>query len=885
MARTIQIRRNGTGKASPFKPRNILVFEVLSHALRALSLALFIVASGRDQKHCTSAIAIGYAFLLGLFRVVVRGDTRPMLLHQMTTIILSTLSLTAAAELLPLVVIGTKYRPDKISAFAMASLACAVLLAGFSPREWQPPPVGLELPEHLIPEPSPEETCSWINANVTFSSTDKLVYKSLKNNLTMSDMPKIPWRYNPEHLRRQFANIRKENKTTGQTLMALLWPQLLQCAFFATIFPFFELLGPFSMNRLLEYMQNPDEAMVQPYIWLAIGFGGRILETIFTQKYIALSRKIAMYCKLMLTAEVFHSSLGSRELEGNFLQDPKSEDGDESDEGAATGMLENLISTDIEAIVELRSFFMPFAQIPCGMLATLGLYAVIGWPCFVGFAITLLSAPVAGFLMGRMNDLEEKLKTFQDRRISMLSEYLRSIKAIRYFGWEDSIVTKVRQVRANEQRQNWNMAVLMLVFEQITSVLPILSLLSIFGLHVLVRKLQMTAAIAYTTVTLLENVRQLLMWLAATAMMLPRFLVAMRRFNRFFNATSPLDDYIDGPARIYNATFRRTKAAEFRLRDIDLEFVAHGLNTITGVSGSGKTTLLLAMLGETVREAGNVSRPKDAAFASQTSWLQSQSVRDNIVFADGYDEARYSRVIKACCLDVDFEELPNGDRTEVGENGSALSGGQRARVALARALFSAASLLLLDDIFSALDTKTSSLLWNRIFCSDLVKNRTVILVTQLGWVVKEADLNIVLENGRVQSTNQKLGYTRKPHDVASVSLQENESQPTTEDSVAAPATPREDAAGNQVDDEVEKTGVLDGIPGKCQANLPAINVLISFYSTSISIVLWWPSRSHFNGRSTHHAMRRPAWRTSLALSLGRQSSGTHCVLLGYLFRH
>lgn len=836
------------------------------------------MASGRDQKQCINSVAIGYAFLLGLFRVVVRGDTRPMLLHQMTIVIMSTLFLTSAAELLPLVVIGVKYRPDKVTAFAMASLACTVLVAGFSPREWQPPPVGLELPEHLIPEPSPEETCSWINANITFSSTDKLVYKSLKRNLTMSDMPKIPWRYNPEHLRRQFATLRKQKKTTGRTLMALLWPQLIQCVFFASIFPFFELLGPFSMNRLLEYMQNPDEAVVQPYIWLAIGFGGRILETIFTQKYIALSRKLAMYCKLMLTAEVFHSSLGSRELEGNFLQDPNSEGGDKVEEGAATGMLENLISTDMESIVMLRVFVMPFAKIPCGMLAVLGLYAVIGWPCFIGFAITLLSGPVAGFLVGYMNDFEEKLKTFQDRRISMLSEYLRSIKAIKYFGWEDSIVTKVRQVRANEQRQNWNIAVISLVFQQITSVLPIISLLSVFSLHVLVRKLEMTAAIAYTTVTLLENVRQLLMWLAGTAIMLPRFFVAIRRFNRFFNATSPLDDCVDGPARIDNATFRRTATAEFRLYDIDIEFVANGLNTITGVSGSGKTTLLLAMLGETVKEAGSVSRPRDAAFASQTSWLQSQSVRDNIVFASSYDEARYNRVIKACCLDVDFEELPNGDRTEVGENGSALSGGQRARVALARALFSVASLLLLDDIFSALDTKTSVLLWNRVFCSDLIKNRTVILVTQLGWVVKEADLSIVLDNGRIQSSEQNLGHIRKPHDVASVAAQESENRPASEGSVAALATPTGAAAGNQVDDEVEKTGALDGIPGMYQVDMRPIKMLIPFNSPSISIILWWSTHSHLYGAFAYRPMRRRAGRQSLALGLGRQSGRTHCVL-------
>ncbi len=142
--------------------------------------------------------------------------------------------------------------------------------------------------------------------------------------------------------------------------------------------------------------------------------------------------------------------------------------------------------------------------------------------------------------------------------------------------------------------------------------------------------------------------------------------------------------------------------------------------------------------------------------------FRSETIRDNILFYSDFEQARYDRVVRACCLPTDFAELPDGDQTEVGENGTALSGGQRARVALARALYSKAPLLLLDDTFSALDAKTAASVWELCFCGDLLKGRTTILVTQMPWIPAQADLAIRLENGLVKSVEQNIGVVRKP---------------------------------------------------------------------------------------------------------------------------
>ncbi|KAJ6784055.1 hypothetical protein PWT90_00342 [Aphanocladium album] len=816
IVRTIKIRRDGSGKTAPFKPRGILFYEALGHFLRGLTLSLFLVASSHSRRHWYNAVAVGYVFLLGLFRIVVRGRTRPMLLHQMVFVSTSILALTCAADLSPLILLHSRFRLDLAASLAIASLGATMLVYGFSPREWQPPRDGVDVPEGFKAEPSDEETRSWVNENVTFGHIDKLIYKSFTSKIGMDDMPKVPWHYHPELLRRGFADARKNSKSTGGALFALLGPQIVQSIVLGTAYPFFELCGPLSLYNILEYIRKPEEATVQPYVWLVVMFGGRLLQSILLQKFISVTRKLAMYFKIMLTSEVYHCAMNSRELSGNFLDDTKKKEENAGEtgevrEGTAAGMLENLISTDMNTITHLRVFLMALTQIPASLLAVVGLYSVIGWPMFAGIFIVLLSTPIAGYIMSFMMAFEQKLKALQDVRVSLLSEYLRSIKAIKYFGWEDSIVERIKGIRAKEQQQNWYISMCWIAFQQITSFMPIGAMLAMFSLYVGVLKLRMTASIAYTTITLFDGVRQNLDFISGMALELPRMLVCLRRFDSFFRALDPLDRYPEGPVRMEGATFRRSRTANFRLSDITINFVENGLNTVTGISGSGKTTLLLALLGETVKETGSVTRPRDAAFASQTSWVQARSIRDNILFTLEYDATRYKAVIRACCLDIDFRELADGDQTQVGENGAALSGGQRARVALARALYTFAPLLILDDIFSALDTKTSALLWNRVFCSELVKNRTVILVTQLNWVTEEADLSITLEDGSIKSIDQNIGHARIPQALPAGSGEVSDEVPAA-DSVDQPPKVPEAEKSNLIDEEVEQSGVLGGFP-------------------------------------------------------------------------
>ncbi|KAM3518168.1 hypothetical protein NHJ13051_008392 [Beauveria bassiana] len=552
-----------------------------------------------------------------------------------------------------------------------------------------------------------------------------------------------------------------------RALVSLLWAQLLLCTTLGVLFAAAQLVSPMGLYCLLDYMQHPDEAIFQPWLWLLVICGGRITQTAFQQAYSSHSRKLAAQVNAMLTAEVFHSALASRELHGNFLSSGETADGQEL-QSTASGILENLISSDIQSITGLQDVLFCVTAIPAAATAAFGLYQLVGWPCLVGIAFALSGSPFETWLMSYVEHHEEQLKTAQDLRISLVSEYLRSIKIIKYFGWEESAAINIAQARTTEQKHIHAIDIFSIGLSLIANFFPILSLVSILALHVGIRKLPLTASTAYTTIQLLQIVSNCLVFLALVRVEFSRAMVSLRRFDRFFRSLTPLDTYTDGDVEIRDGTFQRAKGTEFHLRDINIKFFQNGLNVVTGTSGSSKTSLLLALLGETHKKSGSVVRQKDAAYSSQTPWLQASTIQENILFYNAYDEKRYRKVVDACCLTVDFEEMEHGDQTVIGSGTVALSGGQQARVALARALYSSASLLLLDDIFSALDTRTSLELWNGVFCSDLLQKRTVILVTQNTWIADEANVVIVMDNGRVQSVSRREKHVRKAKPIQKI---------------------------------------------------------------------------------------------------------------------
>lgn len=189
---------------------------------------------------------------------------------------------------------------------------------------------------------------------------------------------------------------------------------------------------------------------------------------------------------------------------------------------------------------------------------------------------------------------------------------------------------------------------------------------------------------------------------------------------------------------------------ENTLENISLRVQPGTLVAVVGPVGAGKSSLIQAILGELQVESGSIEVNREISYASQEPWLFSASIRQNILFGLPYDRERYRKIVKRCALERDFTLFSNGDKTIVGERGTSLSGGQKARINLARAVYRNHDIYLLDDPLSAVDSHVGRHLFDQCIRQQL-RGKIVILVTHQLQYLQNVDQIVILEHGRVKA--------------------------------------------------------------------------------------------------------------------------------------
>jgi ABC-type multidrug transport system fused ATPase/permease subunit len=280
----------------------------------------------------------------------------------------------------------------------------------------------------------------------------------------------------------------------------------------------------------------------------------------------------------------------------------------------------------------------------------------------------------------------------------------------------------------------------------------------------------------------------------------------------------------------------------FTLRDLNIQFPNNSLSLICGSTGCGKTLMMLSLLGETEIIKGEVLCPRipfptvlddnaavtcidiqaipnhdtivtppdwvlshAVAYASQTPWLQNASIKDNILFGLPLLNKRYKETLAVCALDTDLGYLEDGDETEIGEKGITLSGGQKARVALARAVYSRAQNVFMDDVLSAVDAHTGKHIYQKCILGPLMKNRTLVLITHNISLCLPGSAHVVfIKDGKVELQGSPTELAQAGQ--LELIIQENEETPDAEEDPVDPLA--EEAPKPNGEEDKKKPRVL-----------------------------------------------------------------------------
>lgn len=458
-----------------------------------------------------------------------------------------------------------------------------------------------------------------------------------------------------------------------------------------------------------------------------------------------------------------------------------------SDSQVNTGTIINLMAVDSFKVSEIGAYLhFLWASVPVQIIVAVTLlYKILGYSSIAGIVMMILLLPINIYIAKQFSTTQKKIMAATDARIHTTNEVLQNIRIIKYFAWEQRFGQIVNDKRRVEVRALRNRYILWSMAATIWYGAPIFITFLSFFIYTVIEKKDLIPSVAFTALSLFSILRIPLDQFADMLAHVQETKVSVDRVEEFLNEDETEkyeqlrhhkdDENGEAIVGFEKATFtwggkdtqREDGSTAFRLIDMDIKFEIGRLNVVAGPTGAGKTSLLMALLGEMTLLNGAVYIPggrsreelrpdpdtgmtESVAYCAQQAWLINDTIKQNIIFAAPWDEARYQNVIAACALERDLEILDAGDSTLVGEKGITLSGGQKQRISLARALYCNSRHVLLDDCLSAVDSHTAKHIFEYCIMGPLMMGRTCILVTHnVTLCVPQSHYVVVLANGKV----------------------------------------------------------------------------------------------------------------------------------------
>ncbi|KAF8066646.1 multidrug resistance-associated ABC transporter [Lyophyllum atratum] len=464
----------------------------------------------------------------------------------------------------------------------------------------------------------------------------------------------------------------------------------------------------------------------------------------------------------------------------------------------SVGQITTMISTDATRLDRFAAFGHNLWVSPIQIIIGIGLLlGNLGYSALVGLGVLLLGFPIQMILVKVMFAQRQKGVKITDTRVRLTTEVLQGIRLIKFYAWESFYTHQIGSLRSREIKTIRKAAVARSGLIAIVTFIPILASILSFITYALSGH-DLNVAIIFSSLQLFNIIRAPLIFFPFVLSSLTDALVALARISKFLLSEELAEPYlldyerksavsVDGDftwetaGKLEESRFlggvkgkegkRRSKGAKevlpttapgssaashegekedekpFELRDLKFSVPKGAFVAIVGRVGSGKSSVLQSLIGEMRRTRGEVVFGGSVAYVPQTAWIRNATLRENVVFGQEDEEQRFRDIIRACSLEHDLEMLPNGELTEIGEKGINLSGGQKARVSLARAAYSRSDVVLLDDPLSAVDAYVGKAILDQCLLNGPLADRTRILVTHALHVLDKTDYIYVMENG------------------------------------------------------------------------------------------------------------------------------------------
>ncbi|KAI2483038.1 abc transporter [Pyrenophora tritici-repentis] len=484
---------------------------------------------------------------------------------------------------------------------------------------------------------------------------------------------------------------------------------------------------------------------------------------------------------------------------------PKSAAGVAGDgEGWGNGRIVNLMSTDTYRVDQASGFFHMIWTAPIGILITTALLLVnLKYSALPGLGLILIAMPLLGRAVKTLFRRRVVINKVTDQRVSLTQEILQGVRFVKYFGWETSFLERIQAIR---KREIHGIQILLTIRNAVLSVgmsMPVFASMISFITYSQVNA-DLNPAPIFSSLALFNSMRIPLNFLPLVIGQVIDANASIDRIQEFLLAEEaeesgkwdydskdavvlkgadftwerhPTQDPEDGPpgkkadakkdkkekrASVKppqssgDTTPSDTTVVEeekpFEIKGLNLTFGRNELVAIIGGVGSGKSSLLAALAGDMRKTSGEVIFGASRAFCPQYAWIQNATVRENIIFGKEFNKRWYDQVVDACALRPDLDMLPHNDATEIGERGITVSGGQKQRMNIARAIYFNADIVLMDDPLSAVDAHVGRHIMDNAICG-LLKDKCRILATHQLHVLSRCDRIIWVDQGQVKAVD------------------------------------------------------------------------------------------------------------------------------------